>query len=57
MSSILLSAPKRKLTKKAMAALARRNAEELMIDLCGKGFDRAYNPKCRPKTRGRCPQN
>ena len=36
-----------------MAALIRKNAEDLVMALCGKGFERAYNPNCLPKRRGR----
>jgi hypothetical protein len=45
---------KQNLDRSALAALARKNAEELMMVICGKGFDRAYNPSCPPKRpRGR----
>jgi hypothetical protein len=50
---MIIRPQKQKLNKKAMAALAKRNAEELMNHLCGKGFERAYNPHCPPKRRGR----
>ena len=43
----------RKLDREAMAALIRKNAEDLVMALCGKGFERAYNPNCLPKRRGR----
>lgn len=49
----LLSVPPRKLDRKELAALARKNAEELLMELCGKKYDRAYNPNCPPKKRGR----
>jgi hypothetical protein len=43
----------RKLDRTAMAALIRKNAEDLAMALCGKGFERAYNPDCLPKRRRR----
>lgn len=43
----------RKLDREARAALIRKNAEDLVMALCGKGFERAYNPNCPPKGRGR----
>ena len=45
----------RKLDREAMAALIRKNAEDLAMALCGKGFERAYNPDCLPKRRRRQP--
>jgi hypothetical protein len=44
---------KRTMDKEAMAALAKRNAEELMMYICGERFARAYHPDCPPKRR-RC---
>jgi hypothetical protein len=41
----------RKLDRKASAELIRKNAEDLVMALCGKGFERAYNPDCPPKRR------
>ena len=43
----------RKLDREAKAALIKKNAEDLVMALCGKGFERAYNPNCLPKRRGR----
>ena len=43
----------RKLDRKTMIALIRKNAEDLVMALCGKGFERDYNSKCLPKRRGR----
>jgi hypothetical protein len=47
------SLPRRKLDRKELAALARKNAEDLLMELCGKKYQRAYNPDCAPKTRRR----
>jgi len=44
----------RKLDRKELAALARKNAEDLLMELCGKKYERAYNPECPPKRRRRC---
>ena len=44
---------RQKLDREARAALIRKNAEDLVMALCGKGFERAYNPNCPPKRRGR----
>ena len=43
----------RKLDRASMRALIRRNAEDLVMALCGKGFERVYNPACLPKRRRR----
>lgn len=44
----------KKLDKKTRDALAKKNAEELMMHFCGRGFERAVPPNCPPK-RGRRP--
>ena len=43
----------RKLDRKELAAVARKNAEDLLMELCGKKYERAYNPECPPKRRRR----
>jgi hypothetical protein len=49
---------KRKIDRETLAILVRKNAEDLMMALCGKGYNRAYNPECAPKTRrGRPPRD
>ena len=40
-----------------LAAVIRKNAEDLMLELCGKKYERAYNPNCPPKKRGRRQKN
>ena len=44
---------RRKLKREELAALIRKNAEDLLMELCGKKFERAYNPDCPPKKSGR----
>ena len=52
-SGTQFSLPREKLSREELASLKRKNAEELMVDLCGRGFYRAYNLDCLPKKRGR----
>ena len=39
-----------------LAVLIRKNAEDLLLELCGKKYDRAYNPNCPSKKRGGRPK-
>ena len=34
----------RRLDRETLSALTSKNAEDLMMDLCRKGYERAYNP-------------
>ena len=50
---VIASLPLRKLDREELAALARKNAEDLLMELCSKKYERAYNPECPPKRRRR----
>ena len=44
---------RRKVDRELLAIVVKKNAEDLMMALCGRGYTRAYNPTCPPKRRGR----
>ena len=43
--------PRRKLTREEMAALIRKNAEDLLMEICGERYDGLQSPL--PHKRGK----